>query len=747
MNNLIQGLDALLTLSSLAYLFGGAVLGVVVGVIPGLSTVLILSVLLVFTDHISLTATLCLFLGAQCGSFYSASITSILLNTPAHPEAFPITFDGYPMARKGQPARALGLSAGSTAVGGIIGCIILVGFLQVINYLPGVFHPPEFVALVTLAMIMIGTLGSDSVGKALAAAGIGFVLASVGPSAISGTYRFTFNSINLYTGISLVALALGLFAIPQMIMIFGTGTTTARQDMAGQEMAAQKSIELPTTGYYRQFLGGVGETFKHWGVLLQSGVVGGLTGIVPGIGGFTGNFLAYGIAKQTASKKTRDLYGTGIPQGIIAPEGSSLAKEAGHIVPIIGLGLPGGVAGALFIAALSIKNIKTGYGFDAAYPGVTGQIVWVIALSGIIGTVVGALIGPFLARITKVPGPLVVPFIFALCLSGPFLTDTQFFSVIEMLVFGVVGLALRRLRYPLGSFVMGLVLGPTFEQNIYLTNNIYPGFSFIWQRPIADVIFLIAIVVIVAKTIEIRRAARIRKQALADAAAGMTPEQATAERRRVTPYPLLAPIVSILLLALSLYVVIFSATNFDLATGAMPIIGGVLVGLPMLFFLPRDIVRYIEYRRDKAAGVIGDLVVTSGELPVGVTAPGMAPQTRRIPLVATLDSMNEVRALARSPIQKAGISIERSWKRDGQYRWEVVGLAWLVGAFVLCWLIGFVPGTAIFMLAYGLFGTNRSITKTRTRILFALISTVVMTFATYEMLSLTHLIYTPVVHF
>ena len=340
MNEILAGLSGLFDWTNLLWLVGGALIGVIVGVIPGLSTVLILSVLLVFTDHISLTATLALFLGAQCGSFYSASITAILLNTPAHPEAFPITYDGYPMARKGEPGRALGLSAGSTAFGGIVGCLIVVLALPLIDVLPTVFHPPEFVALVTLAMLMIGTIGADSVPKAVVSAGIGFVLASIGPSLITGTTRFTFGSLDLYVGISLVAAALGLFAIPQMVMVFGTGTATARQDMSGEYLGDQEAVEIPAKGYYRQFFRGVAENFTHWGVMLQSGVVGAISGMVPGIGGFTGNMLAYGVAKQTARKSRRDLYGTGIPEGIIAPEGSSLSKEAGHILPIIGLGIP-----------------------------------------------------------------------------------------------------------------------------------------------------------------------------------------------------------------------------------------------------------------------------------------------------------------------------------------------------------------------------------------------------------------------
>jgi putative tricarboxylic transport membrane protein len=749
--NLIHGLGALGNGPSLAYLFGGALIGMIVGMIPGLNTVVILSIILVFVYHIDTTGTLCLFLGAQCGSFYSASVSAILLNTPGHPEAFPITFDGYPMARKGQPARALGLSACSTCIGGFIGCAVLVGFLQIINDFPTLFHPPEYLALITIAMLMVGTLGTDSVAKAIVSAGAGLVLASIGPATITGTFRYTFGSNGLSGGISLVAVALGVFAIPQMVMVFGTGTATARQDMTGQEIGDVEAAEI-SHGYGRELTRGIIETFRHWGVLLQSGIIGALTGIIPGIGGFTGNFMSYGIAKQLSRK--RDLYGTGIPDGIIAPEGSSLAKEAGHIIPILGLGIPGGVAGALFIGALSIKGIRTGYGFQQAYPNVTGEIVWIIALSGLIGTLAGVLIGPQIAKVTRLPGPLIAPFIFALCICGPFLTDFQFFAVIEVLVFGIIGLVLRRLRYPLGSFILGLVLGPTFESNIYLTHNIYPGFSFIGRRPVADVIFLLAIALLVSKSLELHRESTRTKTRLAKELAHIDSEEVRAEvireqHRKRAPYPVLALVVSVLLLTVSLYVIFYGIGHYNFATVVMPFIGGLLIAIPIATLLPRDIYRFVLHRQSirqersrsqhetpdpplfaqpSGAAHFEDakFARSSDELNPGI-----------VEAVEALDS-----ALAASPDGSATIR-ERSWARHGQYRREVIAFGWLFGLVGLCWLVGFPIGTAIFMGGYGLTATRRYLRKIHHRVLFTIFSGAIMWLIVYEMFSLTHILFSP----
>jgi putative tricarboxylic transport membrane protein len=726
MENLIHGLGALGSGPAIACLFAGAVIGMIVGVIPGLSTVVILSVLLIFTQNMSLTTMLCLFLGAQCGSFYSASVSAILLNTPAHPEAFPITLDGYPMARKGEPGRALGLSAASTCVGGIIGCAILVGFLQVLNSLPTLLHPPEFLALVTLAMLLVGTLGTDSIAKAIVSAGAGLMIASIGPSAITGTFRYTFGAVGLYGGVSLVAVALGVFAIPQMVMIFGTGTATARQDMTGKEIDPAETVEI-TGGYMKSLLGGVAETFRHWPALLQSGVVGGLSGIVPGIGGFTGNFLAYGIAKQTSRSKKK-LFGTGIPEGIIAPEGSSLAKEAGHIVPIIGLGIPGGVAGALFIGALAIKGMKVGYGFQSAYPNVTGQIVWIIALSGLIGTVAGIIAGPQIARLMRVPGPMIVPFIFALSVTGAYVTDGQFFSVMELIIFAVIGIGLRRLGYPLGGLILGLVLGPTFENNFYLTHNVYPGVSWIWQRPAADVIFLICIAVLAGKAVEIRRESRQRK------AEGIP---------QVVAYPQLAVVVSTLLLAAGVFFVVYSLANYDFATGIMPIVGGLAVAVPAAFMLPRDVYRYTRWRKDAKQAPPEEPAAspaTDSRALLGVRLAAWREHSRGGPgavgVVEQVSPLTTGNATPGIPAELAPIR-EKSFGRSGQYRRELIAVAWLLGLVGLCWLTGFTVGCVIFAALYGITCTRRYLRRLSVRAVFAVGAAVVLGLVAVELFRLS----------
>lgn len=758
LGHLIDGLTSLDSPSAILYLFLGAFIGMIVGVIPGLGTPVVLTIVLAFVYKIDLNGTLAIFLGTYAGSYYSASVTSILLNTPAHPEAFAVTFDGYPMARKGQPGRALGLSAMFTCLGGIVGCVVLVGFIQIIDQLPGYFHPPEYLALVLLAMLLVGTFGTDSLSKAVISVGIGLMVASIGQSLETGEFRYTFGQVSLNSGVSLIALFLGCFAIPQMVMTFGTGTITAREDMTGQEVEYTKPVVLGGSAA-REIVGGLLETFRHWVVVIQGGVTGVVTGIIPGMGGFAANFLSYGIARQWSRR--RDEFGTGIPEGIIAPEGSSLAKEAGTMVPILGLGIPGSVGGALFIAALTIKGLPTGPEFTTANPRVTYEIVWVILLAGIIGTALGVLLGPFLAKVTRVPGPLLVPFILALSVVSPFVSSVNFFDVGEVMVFALIGFALRRLRYSLAAFAIGLVLGPTLENNIYLTHSIYPGVSFLEHRWLADVLFIISLLVIISKAVEVRRKSRIRRTKEAEELDGVTdPAERlnivrTQRLRKGGIHPLLELEVSIGLLGLALFGGIYAQQTFKFTTAIMPVAGALLVGVPALFAVPIAARNYIFYRKTKSA--VPELVEATTlatpppiELAVALTAPAvtaMGPGGLAATAVETLEATEDVVIAGGSESAGPGRFAEikaMSWGREGEYTREVYAFGWLLGLLALCYLIGFVWGIPIFMAVYGLLCTRRFIQTIVGRVIFAALSAGIMWLIVYEMFDQLALSYSAV---
>ena len=751
-SNLVHGLTGLTNLDGMTYLVAGSLIGVFLGVVPGLGGSVILSIVLAFINHISIEGTLSLFLAVQAGSYFSASVTSILLNTPAHPEAFAVTFDGFPMAQRGEAGRALGISAASTCIGGLIGCAVLVGFIQIVNYLPLIFHPPEYVALIVIAMLLVGTLGTDAISKAIASAGLGLMVASIGTSGVTGAQRFIFNAVSLQGGISLVALVLGLFAIPQMTLVFGTASTIARQDMTGREVAAAVPVAL-SRGVAKQIVGGILETFRHSLALVRAALIGVVTGIIPGVGGFAANFLSYGVAQQMSRRRSE--FGTGIPEGIIAPEGSSLSKEAGGLVPLIALGIPGGVGAALFLAALTIKGIRLGVGFTKAYPTLPYEMMWVIALGGLIGTAAGVLAAPGLARVTRVPGPCLVPFIMAMTAIGVFVSQVEFFALVETAIFAVLGLLLRRLRYSVAAFAVGLVLGPTLEDNIYLTHTLFPGMSFVSARPLADVLFVVALAVVVLKTLQLRRdATAVRRALAAPAEAG---EEAAAASV-VAPYPLLSLLMSAGIVAFCIAFIVYGVEEYDFSTVLMPAAAAAAAAAAALVRLPFDVSHYLLARRRRGGTPPGGALSTDGgpAQPVvvreserslaliaaagGAAAPGAARLLVDAADEAIVPSAPSVGAAARLPAIE-----EKRWGRHGQYTREVVALGWFGFLIAACYLFGFDIGVPAFCTLYGLLATRRVFARLTGRLLFAAGTAAVMWGAAFGMIGVLHISVVPVV--
>lgn len=472
------------------------------------------------------------------------------------------------------------------------------------------------------------------------------------------------------------------------------------------------------------------------------------------------------------SRKAHE-FGTGIPEGIIAPEASSIAKEAGTMLPILGLGIPGNVGGAIFLAALAAKGIKEGYGFMQAYPTIPYEIIWIILLAGVIGTAAGVIAGPQIAKVTRLPGPLMVPFVVALAVVAPFFSDAEFYPVFEVAVLAVVGLVLRRLRYPLASFVLGLVLGPTFETNLYLTRTIYPGFTVFAKRPLADVILALAISVIVAKALQ-RRGEIRRNQAAnggGDSASAAMPAVAgqSGVIRSVPeePFPLLSLIATIALLAVGAFAILYGVTNYSFVSYIMPVTAGALVVIPTLFFmLPRDAYRYFRRRTGRSgrdadavpAGVVRETaaarhatrvlstdVTTGGEavqdsFPVGPEAEVRS--TSRVGLTQGSESWETAPESAADVGADDGV-VDRSWGRNGQYRREVIALGFAVGLVALVWLIGFEWAVGIFMVVYGLTSTRRHFKSFTGQIIYTAVAAAAMVIVIYTLFSFTHLTFTP----
>jgi putative tricarboxylic transport membrane protein len=750
LHNFVGGLGALGAPEAALLLVVGCLIGVFLGVLPGLGVALVLSIMLGFVYHLGVAPAVALMLATQAGSYFSASITAILLNTPGAPESMPTTFDGYPMAAKGGGGRALGISATATCLGGLVGCLALLGLLQLVNYLPLVFHPPEYVALIVLAVVLTGTLGTQSITKAILSAALGLMISFIGYDSVTGDSRFTFGQPALYSGIEVVSLALGLFAISQMAFMYGTNRAVTG---VGTKALAP--------GFQRQVIEGIREALGHWFLIVCSACIGVICGIIPGIGGFTANFLSYGIAKQTSKKG--DQFGTGTAEGIIAPEGSSLSKEAGSLVPAIGLGLPSGTGMVLFIAALAILGLSPGPGFAAAHPELPYTMLWTVAIAGVLGTVVGLVAAPALARVTRVRGPLLLPFIFGISVVGAFAVNVSMPDVVELVVFAFVGLVLRRLEYSLAALTVGLVLGSQFEDNVYQTEQIF-GWK-VWNRPLTDILFALVIVALVAQAFQMRR--RKRTSAPAAEAAGHGQELPSTAQG----YPVLEFCVSVGLLALSVFYVLVART-YSSTDRLLPLIVGLVAlvaAVVQSVILGRDLIARRRWRAASpdaeaaARAAVADAgpavtpPASNGGSPVTAGTPDtvVSPETvvtrvasarksRRFGRTATLAQPAAEKAVSGTPAEEldglaASTADDMPVSNSVRYRRELLALGWLVVMALAAKLFGFTVGVPLVVLLYGLFGSGCS--SLRSRLAFTVGSTVVMGVVTWAIFNVLHLTY------
>ncbi|SDM71013.1 tripartite tricarboxylate transporter permease [Actinacidiphila guanduensis] len=480
-HGLISGFSGLFAPYALLMLLVGTLVGTLVGAIPGLGGAVLLTLLLPFVYGMPIVPALALLLAAHTGIYFSGSVTAILFNTPGAPESAATTFDGYAMTRAGQPARALGISAAATTVGGWIGVALLFVLIPFMSKLATLFHASEYLALAVLAIVLIGQMRAASVTKGLLSGAIGLMTSFVGYDPITGVQRFTSGYQPLYSGFNITAAALGLFALSEMFRIYAAG----RDPVAAEAAARTRGAKDPGN----RVLTGVRDLRHHPWLTVRSAVLGTVLGIIPGIGGIAANFISYGQAMKTSKHPER--FGTGTPEGIIAPEASSISKEAGNLLPTVALGVPGGVGMAVLLSGFTILGIVPGPAMLKDHVNAVWAMALVIGVGSLLASLTGLGLAPLLARLAKVPGRTLVPFVVALGFLGVFAAADELAQVTVMVAFGVVGYLMTRFGYSLPAAMIGFILGKVVENNLYLVSQLQ-GWGAL-KRPLTDVMVAITV--------------------------------------------------------------------------------------------------------------------------------------------------------------------------------------------------------------------------------------------------------------
>lgn len=475
MEHLLPALDLVLNLEvSLAILVGTA-FGIVMGALPGLGTVLAITIALPFTFSMGPAPSIALVLAIYCSSVYGGSISAILINTPGTPQSAATVLDGYPMAVRGEADLALGWATMASLIGGLFSTVVLVLAAPRLAQFALSFGPIETFALIALALTCIAGVSRGSMINGLLAGVIGLFLATVGTDNMTGFVRFDFDLFELSAGLELVPVLIGLFALTEVF---------ARLAMPQEGSDGVHSRIGFSIAPLREWL-------VRWKTLLKSCVIGTAVGILPGTGAATAAFISYSEAKR--SGRFREKLGTGEPEGLVASEASNNAVTGGALVPTLALGIPGDPSTAVMMSALIIQGIQPGVRLFTDNPELMYGSFIVLAACNVVMALMGAAAAPALTRLLRLPEPVLLPLVLVLSIVGAYGVRGNPFDLLTALVAGIVGFFLRLAGMPMAPIVIGMVLGPTFEENLrqglILTDGSF--LAFFSGHPIAVVLMAV----------------------------------------------------------------------------------------------------------------------------------------------------------------------------------------------------------------------------------------------------------------
>ena len=425
----------------------GTVLGITVGAVPGLTGTMLIVLALPFTYGMEPALALVLLVGMYVGAVSGGLISATLLRMPGTPAAVMTTLDGYPMAREGQPGRALGLGIGASLIGGLISWLALWLLAEPVSEWSTRLGPFEYFSLVVLALALLAGVGEESRARSLLAGCLGVLAAMPGMHPATGELRWTLSWPSLNSGLGLIPVLIGLFAIGKIL----TDLLGANRELEQADCKDSPWLSLD-------------EWKAHTRNLLRSSGIGTLIGVLPGIGANIGSLAAYAAAKRASDKPEK--FGQGSEEGIVASESANNATVGGALIPLIALGIPGSVIGAVLLGALVLHGLQPGPLLFRQNPAAVEAIIGAVLVANFLMAVLMLCGARWMAKLAAVPRAVLWPVVFGSCVFGAFQLNGRGFDVGVMLAFGVVGFAMEHWRLPLAAFVIGFVLAPVAEENL-----------------------------------------------------------------------------------------------------------------------------------------------------------------------------------------------------------------------------------------------------------------------------------------
>lgn len=469
----------------LIMLLAGVMIGLTLGVIPGVGGVTGLALLLPFTFDMEPVSAFAFLIGMLAVTTTSDTIPSVLFAVPGTVGSQATIIDGHAMAKRGQAGRAFGAAFTVSALGGIFGAIVLTLSIPILSPLVLTFGSPEFFMMAVLGVCMVASLSGAALMKGIVAGGSGLLLAMVGTDPIVSVERWTFDQVYLWDGFHVVPLSLGLFGLAETTDLLVSG----------------KSIDSTSLGKLSGRWEGVRDAFRHWWLVIRCSALGVWIGIIPGLGTLVVDWFAYGHAVHT--EKNPESFGTGDVRGVIAPESANNAKEGGGLIPTLAFGIPGSTSMALFLGALEIQGLSPGPEMLNQNLDVVFTIAWSLALANIIGTGTCFFLTDHLARLATIRAQLLAPVLLVIMFLGAFLARRHVADLICFLFFGLLGWVMKRQGWPRPPLIIGFVLGSAVEKYLYISILTY-GWTWL-ARPWVIVLFVLIIAALAAPAVQRRK--------------------------------------------------------------------------------------------------------------------------------------------------------------------------------------------------------------------------------------------------
>jgi putative tricarboxylic transport membrane protein len=485
LNPVVDGFGVVLQPANLLYCLAGVVIGMLIGVLPGLGPAATIAILLPITYGVEPVSAIIMLAGIFYGAQYGGTITSVLLRLPGEASSVVTVFDGFALAKQGKAGTALGIAAIGSFIGGTVSIVGLTLLAPIVAGVALDFGPPEYAALALLGVLLVATVGNGGKMKSVIAAGLGLLLATVGRDTFTGASRFTFDNLNLADGIDFVPIAMGLFGLGEILYNL--------EERHNKVQAPAKVANVwPSRSELRQARGAIG----------RGSVIGFLLGVLPGGGATLSSLVAYAVEKRRAKQPER--FGKGAIEGVAAPETANNAAATSSFIPLLTLGIPANATMALMFGALLIQGIPPGPQLVTDHPDLFWGVINSMYIGNILLLIMSIPMVGIFVKILRIRPAILAPITVLITLLGVYTVNNQVFDIFLVIVFGVIGYLMKKFGFEPGPLVLAFVLGSVMEiavrQSLLIFEGDVTGFV---TRPISGTVLAILLAVLVLPLVKL----------------------------------------------------------------------------------------------------------------------------------------------------------------------------------------------------------------------------------------------------